>query len=263
MIVALLFYNDEDAFAGLTQQERNALVERHVAFNQDVLQRRALMMVNRALQPSSTGRMILSEGGDLPKRMAEWPLSGFYLIDCTDLDEAEELAGQYPMPPGLGYLEVRPALAEWDYAPSVDLDATTPEDVWERHTDLAGWPGWMTWVTACELHGELRVGATAEVDVAGVGRIGLVVERLEPPTVASFSLRFPGAEEVLSLELSSLAQPRQTTRVMHRAEVPRGLLDTVGTPFSAHLNQGLRDSLRQLAAELRGLTQDDSRGEST
>lgn len=253
MIVALLFYSDEQAFAALDREERNALVERHVTFNQEVLQRRALMMVTRALQPSATRRLVVPEGGRLPPQTAQWPLSGFYLIDCQDLDDAEALARQYPMPPGLGYLEVRPALTEWDYAPSLDLEATSPEQVWQRHMDLPGWPAWMTWVTSCQLDGELQVGTTGELEVVGAGSARLVIERIEPPTVLGVLLQFPGAEEGIPLELSSLPQPRHATRVTHRAVVPRGVLDTLGSPFSARLNQGLRDSLRQLAGELRGL----------
>ena len=256
MIVALLFYNDEARFAQMTPAERNGLVERHVAFNTTVLQPRALMMVNRALQPTAAARTVwpTGTGANVVEGPFDRPglcLSGFYLIDCADLDEATELAAAYPMPVGLGCVEVRPALQGWDYAPSIDLDATRPEWVWELYDDVPGWPRWMPGVRAAELDGPCQAGATGRLQLAGQPEARLRVVSAEPPLRLVLTLAFPGADATLGLEYRIEPLPRDAVRLTHRATVPRALLDSVGTEFSGWLNAELRAGLRAVAGQVR------------
>lgn len=256
MIVALLFHSNEPAFAAMDQVARNHLVERHITFNHEVVQPRALLMTNRALQPSTTGRLVWPDGDPGGQEEPSGPgglrLSGFYLIDCADLDEAEEIARQYPMPPGLGCLEVRPALQDWDYAPSVDLDATTPAQVWERHADLGSWSGWAPWVEQVQPPGAIVSGATGGITLLGGREATYELTLVDEPTLLALTIRLPGADEDLGVQLRTQTLPRGSTRVSHAAEVPRGLLDSTGTAFSGELNAALRHGLRTLSLHLTG-----------
>lgn len=256
MIAALLFYNDEARFARMTTPERNALVERHIRFNTEVLQPRALLMVNRALQPTLTAQTVWPDEAGM--RVVAGPfdrpglcLSGFYLIDCTDLDEAVALAALYPMPVGLGCVEVRPALQDWDYAPSVDLDGTTTAAVWAVHADVARWPEWMPGVLATDWPEPAGRRAVGGVELAGAPVAELSLDASEPPNRLVFRLDFTGADAPLRLEYEMHGLPRHAVRVTHRATVPRALLDTVGSEFSGRLNASLRTGLQRLAAQLR------------
>ncbi|GAA1428080.1 hypothetical protein GCM10009616_06880 [Microlunatus lacustris] len=260
MIVALLFYNDEARFAAMTVAERNALVERHIAFNTTVLQPRALMMVNRALQPTPTARTVwpTAEGAEVTEGPFDRPglsLSGFYLIDCTDLDEATELAARYPMPLGMGCVEVRPALQGWDYAPSMDLDATRPEWAWELYADVGRWADWMPGVDSAVLDGACVPGAEGRLQLTGQPAARLRVVDAEPSARLSVLVSFPGGDAELGLEYRIEPLPRGAVRLTHRATVPRALLDTVGTDFSGRLNADLRGALRAAAARVRLIAQ--------
>lgn len=258
MIVALLFYSDEPAFVAMSQEERNALVERHIAFNKEVVQPRSLLMVNRALQPTVTGRTVWPQGDARAQEAGQGhagplALSGFYLIDCRDLDEAEEIARAYPMPVGLGCVEVRPALEDWDYGPSVDLEAIPAERVWEHHADLAGWPRWAPWVCQVAVPSDgAREGSRGEVTLSGGWQAQYVLRRVVAPTLLAVELTVEGADAALTVELMTEPLPRGAVRVRHRATVPRGLLDRTGTSFSAELNAQLREGLRVLATRLSG-----------
>lgn len=253
MIVSLLFFSNDAMMASMTSDERNALVERHITFNRDILSPRALMMVNRALQPATTAITVTPQRGGAatrrgPHANAELSLSGFYLIDCESLEEASELAAQYPMPVGMGCIEVRPALEDWDYAPNVDLNATDVGMVWAIHTDLPNWHTWMPLVERVAVpSGEIVQGAEGEIVFIGQSPARFVVACVDPPNSLVLNIHFAGSESTLNLDLSASQLPRSTVRVTHRATVPRDLLDTTGTEFSAQLNSSIRHGLRAMS----------------
>lgn len=261
MIVALLFYNNEQRFAAMTTAERNRLVERHVSYNFDVLQERALMMVNRALQPTATARTVWPASDpdtSLDDRVADGPfastglaLSGFYLIDCADLDEAVDLAAAYPMPPGLGCVEVRPVMQQWDYAPSIILDAVQCADVWQVCTNLPDWPEWMPLVEEIDFPAVLQAGAGGKIIFSGQPAATVTVSDVVPPQRLQLMINFERADAALTLEMLISELPRTAAEVTLRATVPRDLLDTVGTGFSERLNGTLRSALRALPARTR------------
>lgn len=71
-----------------------------------------------ALFPTSTATTVRVEGGrggkvltaDGPYAEAKEVFSGFYLLECADLDEAISLAAQIPAAWGPGGVEVRPVI---------------------------------------------------------------------------------------------------------------------------------------------------------
>lgn len=260
MIVALLFYNDEAKFAQMTTAERNALVERHITYNTQVLQKRALMMVTRALQPTFTARTVWpasDPAATLADRVSPGPfdrpalsMSGLYLIDCADVDEATELAAAYPMPVGLGCVEVRPVMQDWDYAPSIILDATERQTVWHVYADVDRWPEWMAGVRSVDLT-SLDPGTRGRIGLDGLPTAALTVLAAVPLQSLAVRLEFPGADAPLDLSFELEQLPRNAVEVTHRATVPRNLLDTLGTGFSTQLNADLRASLRALPSRTR------------
>jgi hypothetical protein len=260
MIVAMLFYNDEARFAALTTAERNALVERHITYNTEVLQKRSLMMVNRALQPTFTARTVwpsTEHAAELSDRVRPGPfdetslcMSGFYLVDCADLDEATELAAAYPMPPDLGCVEVRPVLQDWDYGPSVILDATDAQTAWHVYADTDRWSEWMAGVHSVAL-GSIEVGTRGRIQLDGAPTAAITVLAADPLRALTVRLEFPGADVPLDLSFLIEPRPRGAVEVTHRATVPRDLLDTLGTDFSRRLNADLRASVRALPSRTR------------
>jgi hypothetical protein len=101
----ILLYGDPAAEAALTPDERRAIVEAHVAFG-DWLRRRGALVESDAVEP--TARTLRGElVTDGPFAETKEQLGGFYLLECSDLDEALEWARQVPPSPGLA-VEVRP-----------------------------------------------------------------------------------------------------------------------------------------------------------
>lgn len=116
MHVMLLFYGAAYTGTGkpLPAQAFQEIVTEHLTYERDVLRANATVVVGQALQPAVAAQTI--RFGDSPTvtpgpfAVTDEALGGFYLIECRDLDEAVELAKQYPMPPGFGCIEVRPVI---------------------------------------------------------------------------------------------------------------------------------------------------------
>lgn len=246
MIFMLLFYSDEKALAAMSDAERNRLIEAHIAYDQDFLRKRCTMLANKALHPSTTAMTVWPD--DLtpgPAVVTDPPLTGFYLIDCADQAEAIELARGYPMRPGLGRIEVRTVVQEWDYAPSVETTAA-PDAVWSQYVDVASWPEWKHGIERVELNGTLSAGATGQLVVPGRPSMPYRIVSADPGRgyVSETEL---GEQVVLRIEHVLAALPDGGTRITHRANVPRAALDLLGDEFSPALNDGIRRSLAALA----------------
>lgn len=261
MIVMFLAYHDEQAMAALPREALNALVEQHIWYHQEYLASRTEVLATRWFEPTTSAVTIRPCGGggrgaggvdvtDGPFATAAEAFAAFYLLDCRDMEEAIELAKVYPMPEGVGCIEVRPVVQTWDYAPSLDIPVP-PERIWRWYADLASWPHWKAGVAAVELDGPLRTGAT-----------GL----LTPPDQSPMPFRIVSAtanegylseteiaqDVVLRLEHTLTPLPGGATRVVHRATIPRGALDVFGFNFSPDFNAGIRATLTSLAAVSRG-----------
>lgn len=106
-----LIYLDEAVMAALPEQEMNDLNVRHLAYNEELLERGHFIEAE-ALQPAATGTCIKVRGGkatltDGPFAETKEMAAGFYLIEARDLNEAIQIAQRLPAAP-LGTVEVRP-----------------------------------------------------------------------------------------------------------------------------------------------------------
>ena len=109
----LALIGDESRYADLTPEQRAEGMKRWDAFTQDAIEA-GVHLGGEGLQPSATATTVkIEESGDHivtdgPFAEAREQLGGYYLLDCTDLDEAIAWAKRIPMPGGT--VEVRPVM---------------------------------------------------------------------------------------------------------------------------------------------------------
>jgi hypothetical protein len=109
-----LLFNDEGAAQQATEAERNEMFGAYRTFTDEVQQAGAFQSGD-ALQPSSTATIVQAEPGgrpittDGPFAESKEQLGGYYLLECTDLDEAIEWAAKIPAA-RYGKIEVRPVM---------------------------------------------------------------------------------------------------------------------------------------------------------
>jgi hypothetical protein len=113
MRYVLLIYESEAASAGMTQEERTALMQAHSAFANEA-QKRGILTGGEALQPTSTATTIRVRNGktlitDGPFAETKEQLAGAYILNCKDLDEAIEMAARIP-DALFGSIEIRPVI---------------------------------------------------------------------------------------------------------------------------------------------------------
>jgi uncharacterized protein YndB with AHSA1/START domain len=252
MIFMFLFYSDERVLAAMSREERNGLVERHTAYNHEVLEKRTTVLATRGLQPTHTAYTVRPRNGENTVRPGPFAsttesLAGFYLVECRDLDEALELAKIYPMPEGAGCIEVRPAMTAWDYGP-VALTSAPPERVWQVYADFADWPSWQAGIVEATVDGPLKGGASGRIRLADMTEsIPLrIVSATENQGFVADTELAPGV--VLRIDHQLEPQPDGGTRIVHRTNVPRTVLDTFGPEYGPLLYSRMRQSVAALAA---------------
>jgi len=247
VIFLFSYVNDLDALA---RTPREKLVEDHVGFYYDVLQQRSRVVTSCELGAPDQARSVFPEGGDMvvrdgPAQAADWVLGGFHLLECADMDEALAIARAYPMPEGLGGIEVRPVRVTWEEAPSIDSPAS-PATIWRLYRDPDTWPEWKSAVEDAHLDGDFGAGATGE---------------LQPPGRQPMTFRVVEADEnaryVSDTRLSETAVLRMEhrltplegggTRITHSATIPSGALAEFGMEFRLAFNDGIRETLRALS----------------
>ena len=113
----LLLLYDADMGREPTPEELQSSLARYGAFTADV-RSRGLFQAGEALQPIESATTVRVRNGrtmvtDGPFAETKEFLSGFYLLDCRDLDEAIELAGRIPAAEA-GSIEIRPI---WELPP--------------------------------------------------------------------------------------------------------------------------------------------------
>lgn len=106
-----LIHLDETALAALPESEMNALNARHLAYNEELLDRGHFIEAE-ALQPGASATCVRVRNGkaaltDGPYAETKEMVAGFYLIEARDLNEAIQVAQRLPSAP-LGTVEVRP-----------------------------------------------------------------------------------------------------------------------------------------------------------
>ena len=107
----LLLHGDAAAEAAMTDDERRAIVDQHVAFARHLVDHGALV-VGEALGPPEGGRTVRFEGEQLlvtdgPFLETKEALGGFYVLEASSIEEATELVRPVPRSPGL-VAELRP-----------------------------------------------------------------------------------------------------------------------------------------------------------
>jgi hypothetical protein len=111
MRYALLICTEENVQAALGPDERAALMAQYEAFGQEMAARGVLQGGER-LRPTTEATTVRVQGGEVlvsdgPFAETKEQMGGYYLVDCTDLDEAIEVASKIPAA-AHGTIEVRP-----------------------------------------------------------------------------------------------------------------------------------------------------------
>ena len=106
-----LIYLDEKMLAAMPQKEMDALNQRHLELNDQLLDSGHFVEAE-ALTPGTRATCIRVRNGraavtDGPYAETKEMVAGFYLIEARDLNEAIQVAGHLPAAP-LGTVEVRP-----------------------------------------------------------------------------------------------------------------------------------------------------------
>jgi hypothetical protein len=109
----LLIYDDEKAWAAMSEAEKNAIYQEYFAFTTD-LREKGGYVDGAPLQPTSTATTVRVRDGehvvtDGPFAETKEQLGGFYLIEAESIDEALDWAARIPGA-RYGSIEVRPVL---------------------------------------------------------------------------------------------------------------------------------------------------------
>jgi len=108
-----LIYSAESAGPKPGTPEFGALLQSYQAFTDDV-KNAGKLVAGDALQPVSTATTITTENGkvevtDGPFAETKETLGGYYLLECTSLDDAIEQAAKIPTA-AHGRIEIRPVM---------------------------------------------------------------------------------------------------------------------------------------------------------
>lgn len=111
MQYVLLIYTDEKAEAQMPEAEQQEVYDKYFAFSKETRDR-GVYVAGEALHPTNTATTVRLRDGktlttDGPFAETREQLGGFYLLDCTDMDEAIEYAAKIPGA-AYGSIEIRP-----------------------------------------------------------------------------------------------------------------------------------------------------------
>jgi hypothetical protein len=111
MLYAILCYHDED-FVGSWSREQDAAVMEKIAVVQDKLTKQGRLGPVARLLPTTAATTLRKENPpvviDGPYAETKEQLLGFYLVDCENLDQAVEVAGELGEANPGGAYEIRP-----------------------------------------------------------------------------------------------------------------------------------------------------------
>ena len=107
----LLIYHEEQAWTGLSEQERQKMYADYRQFSQEIVAS-GNYLAGSELHPSSTATSVRVRNGkqlatDGPFAETKEQLGGYYLIEAGNLDEAIGIAARIPSARA-GTVEVRP-----------------------------------------------------------------------------------------------------------------------------------------------------------
>lgn len=106
-----MIYDDEQLWARMSKDELDGIMGEYTAFGRDIAAS-GHMRGGAQLRPTNTATVVRVRGGALsatdgPYAETKEQLSGYYLIDARDLNEAIQVAGRIPSA-RTGAVEVRP-----------------------------------------------------------------------------------------------------------------------------------------------------------
>ena len=109
----LLIYQNESAWAGMSEAEQGKLFEEYMSFTRSI-HGTGNYISGEALQPVATATTVRVRNGktmttDGPFAETREQLGGFYLVEAKDLDEATAIAARIP-DARMGSIEVRPIM---------------------------------------------------------------------------------------------------------------------------------------------------------
>ena len=119
----LLIYGDEKAGMAMTPEEQESSMGEWFRYTED-LRSSGAMVAGDALQPTATATTVSQPNGgdalitDGPFAETREQLGGYYLLDCSDLDDAIGWAARIP-DAASGSVEVRPVM-DYEGAEHVD-----------------------------------------------------------------------------------------------------------------------------------------------
>jgi hypothetical protein len=104
-------YDDESSFAATPPEQLQEVLEAYGAFGEEAGDR---VVAGEGLQPTSTAKTVRVRDGerlltDGPFAETKEQLGGFYLLECSNIDEAIDLAAKIPGA-STGSVEVRPVM---------------------------------------------------------------------------------------------------------------------------------------------------------
>jgi hypothetical protein len=110
----LLIYDDEQAWAGMSEAERGQVFQAYGAYTEDMREKGAFV-AGDALQPTSTATTVRERNGerlvtDGPFAETKEQLGGYYVIEVDSIDDALDWAARIPSAK-LGSIEVRPVMS--------------------------------------------------------------------------------------------------------------------------------------------------------
>ncbi len=113
MKYVLLIYDDEQLWAGMSEEERNGIMGEYVAYSEEIFGA-GVATAGDALQATSSATTVRIRDGhavttDGPYAETKEQLGGYYVIEAADLDEAIRWAAKIPSA-RIGSIEVRPIL---------------------------------------------------------------------------------------------------------------------------------------------------------
>lgn len=112
MKFVLLLFDPEDYWESVSEEAMGRAVAEHAAFAR-YLEERAVPFSGEAVMPAREARTLRPSGAqDGPFAPLREDLAGFYVVECADMREAEEIARHCPMGAGI---EIRPL---WQAPPS-------------------------------------------------------------------------------------------------------------------------------------------------
>ena len=109
----LTIYGDESGWNDVTPEQSGQIMAAYGAFGEEA-QKAGVLLGGEGLQPTSTATTVRVRDGealttDGPFAETREQLGGYYLLDCTDLDDAISWAAKIPGARS-GSVEVRPVM---------------------------------------------------------------------------------------------------------------------------------------------------------